>query len=81
MAAYAAGDSNANASSASGGGSASSSSSSSSKSDEGLLTKDLIKEAYTKGLPNDVAEFMSKVGGFGNDLFGMSNGLSSSNYK
>lgn len=79
MAAYAAGDSNANASSASGGGATSSSSSS--KSDEGLLTKDLIKEAYTKGLPNDVAEFMSKVSGFGNDLFGMSNGLSSSNYK
>jgi hypothetical protein len=79
MAAYASGDSNANASSASGGGA--SSSSSSSKSDEGLLTKDLIKEAYTKGLPNDVAEFMSKVNGFGNDLFGMSNGLSSSNYK
>lgn len=79
MAAYAAGDSNANASSASGGGTASSSSSS--KSDEGLLTKDLIKEAYTKGLPSDVAEFMSKVNVFGNDLFGLSNGLSSSNYK
>lgn len=79
MAAYAAGDSNANASSASGGGAASSSSSS--KSDEGLLTKDLIKEAYTKGLPSDVAAFMSKVNVFGNDLFGLSNGLSSSNYK
>ena len=79
MAAYAAGDSNANASSASGGGTASSSSSGSS--DEGLLTKDLIKEAYTKGLPSDVAEFMSKVNSFGNNLFGLSNGLSSSNYK
>ena len=80
MAAYAAGDSHANASSASGG-EATSSSSSKSKSDEGLLTKDLIKEAYTKGLPSDVAEFMSKVNVFGNNLFGLSNGLSSSNYK
>lgn len=77
MAAYAAGDSNASASSAEGEGATSKKSSS----DDGLLSKDLIKEIYANGLPSDVSVFMSKMGMFSNSLFGQSNAMSSSNYK
>ena len=42
--------------------------SSKSSGDEGLITKDMIKQLYENGLPNDVEKFLDSVDMFGNSL-------------